>query len=350
MEITDRQDLGGALWAPQRDGTGGETWSYTLLTYLQPGDRVFHWHKSDAGEPALVGWSSVTGPLSTETKSWQARGTRGRARGIPTVGPAWVMPLGDLNRLDRPLTRTLLNHQYQEVLDVLLHSATLASGPAYSPFQNYGGRELRAQQGYLTKFPAALVALLFSESSEEFKARNDSESPIVQSPILPGGRDLIRPLAGQGYLSDAEKRSAVELRAVLVAIEFYEASGAEEIEILGKPYDLRVHIGGEVRHVEVKGSTGRDVESVQLTSGEVAHAKEWRTTDLVVVDRIVCWSDANGTVHATGGELRRWTDWTPAPSALSPLQFRYQLPTGGYVLDDDADLGYRSDSSPTTGA
>lgn len=81
MEITDRDDLGTSLWAPQRDGSGGESWSYTLLTYVEPGDRVFHWHKSSAGEPAIVGWSEALGPLQVETRSWQARGTRGRARG-----------------------------------------------------------------------------------------------------------------------------------------------------------------------------------------------------------------------------------------------------------------------------
>jgi hypothetical protein len=157
MEITDRDDLGSALWAPQRDGGGAESWSYTLLTYVRPGDRVFHWHKTMAGEPAIVGWSTAVGPLDVQTKSWQARGTRGRSRAA-SVGPAWVVPLKDFIRLETPITRRMVNSRYAEIIELLDENSRLASGSAYAPFQNYGGRELRAQQGYLTKFPAALVA------------------------------------------------------------------------------------------------------------------------------------------------------------------------------------------------
>ena len=76
-------------------------------------------------------------------------------------------------------------------------------------------------------------------------------------------------------------------------------AGASEIEELGKPYDLRVVIGGSERHVEVKGSVGHGLESVQLTQGEVDHARNYQPTDLFVVDGISAARDASGSVVTT---------------------------------------------------
>ncbi len=316
MEITDRDDLGTSLWAPQRDGSGGDSWSYTLLTYVEPGDRVFHWHKSMAGEPAIVGWSEAAGPIRVETKSWQARGTRGRARGVPTVGPAWVVPLVGFVKLAEPITRAMINERYGEVIAVLDQASSLAGGAPYAPFQNYGGRELRAQQGYLTKFPSALVDLLFASKLGVADASTGSTS----QPKTP------RRGGGQGYLSDAEMRSALERHAVDLAVAHYREQGATQIEELGKPYDLRVVIGGDERHIEVKGSTGIEVGSVQLTQGEVLHAMSWAATDLVVVDSIDCWRDDSGVVRTSGGRMRVWSDWVPQQAHLVPTHLRYQLP------------------------
>lgn len=88
----------------------------------------------------------------------------------------------------------------------------------------------------------------------------------------------------QGILADAAVRVALERHAVQMAYEHYKRAGACEIEALGKPFDLRVIIDGGERHVEVKGSMGVGLESVQLTQGEVDHARTWQPTDLFVVD------------------------------------------------------------------
>jgi hypothetical protein len=210
-----RQDpvgLGEYLRAPQVAGDGNPSWSYELTSYVQPGHRVFHWHKTPSGEPGILGWSEAKGPLETMTWSWQARGTRGRERGAPTVGPTWNMPLTVYTELTRPITRSTLNARRGEVLEVV-EGVTRAYGkPIYAPFQNYGGRELRAQQGYLTKFPAALVALFF-------------DLPPVAAPESTNDRRrTARAGRGQGYLTDAEKRSALEAHAVRLAIEHYRAA------------------------------------------------------------------------------------------------------------------------------
>lgn len=315
MEIRQEPNgLGDYLRAPQAAGDGNPSWSYELTSYVQPGDRVFHWHKTPSGEPGILGWSEAVGPLETITWSWQARGTRGRERGVPTVGPTWNMPLTGYTELDRPVTRSALNVRRDEVLELMEGLSRSNGKPIYAPFQNYGGRELRAQQSYLTKFPASLVALLF-------------DLPQSAAPGVPIARKrTARTGRGQGYLVDAEKRTALERHAVRMAIEHYRAIGATEIEERGKPYDLRVILDGDERHVEVKGSVGDELDSVQLTQGEVDHARTYQPTDLFVVDGISAARGADGTVATSGGVVRIWVGWVPSDKALRPTHLRYTLP------------------------
>lgn len=190
-----------------------------------------------------------------------------------------------------------------------------ADGPVYAPFQDYGGRELRAQQGYLAKFPAALVPVLLG-----------AEYPGSPNTEPADERHFIRPSARQGYISDAAVRTAVEKRAVHLARIHYIQADASEIEELGKPYDMRVVLNGVERHVDVKGATGIGVDSVQLTQGEVDHAHSHQPTDLFVVEQINVARDDAGEVTASGGVVRLWEEWAPADSSLRPTHLRYKLP------------------------
>ena len=317
MEITDRADLGGELWAPKVDATGAESWSYALVSYVQPGDRVFHWHKNAAGEPALIGWSEAEGPLSSEVRSWQARGTAGRARGVPIRGEAWVMPLKGLRHLSTPISRSDLNGVLYAPVLAALQQTQIEIGQsqsAYTPFQHYGGRELRAQQVYLTKFPAALVAILFP-----------GHTPATAVKASPGPRRG----RGQSFVADAERRSAIERHAVEIAKAHYIALGATGITELGKPYDLLLTLDNEKRHVEVKGSTVPNIETVELTQGEVVHARSWKATDLLIVDGIACGPGKNGPLTTEGGTVRLFRDWSPSDHALRPTHLRYTLPGAG---------------------
>jgi len=314
MEITGRPDLGSDLKAPKSDPSGRANWSYSLLTYVQPGDRVFHWHTSLLGEPAIVGWSEAAGPLNTISMSWQARGTRGRARGVPTTGPAWHLALQNFTRLDRPITRSVVNGQRLKILEIQHELAALVGKPVYGPFQDYGHRELRANQAYLVKFPAALVDLLFVPPANPAR----TTSPSERSKTARIGHT-------QGFLADAAVRTALELHAVRLANDHYSSAGAAEIEVLGKPFDLRVVLNGEERHVEVKASMGVDIEAVQVTQGEVDHARKWQPTDLFVVDGVRVTKAGNGEIVTSGGRIRLWSSWVPEDQALRPTQLRYTL-------------------------
>jgi hypothetical protein len=127
-----------------------------------------HWDKRPRHEPAIVSYSEVAGPLKELEWSWQAHGARSCKRG-PTVDPAWRVALKNYTELDQPITREMLNQCRAEVVAALEEVDLHARGTIDAPFQNYGGRELRAVQGYRTKFPAALVGLLFDASRVQTK-------------------------------------------------------------------------------------------------------------------------------------------------------------------------------------
>ena len=127
-----------------------------------------------------------------------------------------------------------------------------------------------------------------------------------------------------GRFADAEMRVAVEMHAVRLASVYYESQDYEVTEV-GKPYDLRAVKGSEELHVEVKGST-ISVVDVELTINEVHHARDIRT-DLYVVDQIRVERQDDGRIRTSGGRVRHWPNWSPADMALSPTQYRYQLPS-----------------------
>ncbi|MFF0318936.1 protein NO VEIN domain-containing protein [Micromonospora sp. NPDC005252] len=315
MEITDREVLGQDLTTPQVKDSGKEYWSYSLVSETQPGDIVFHWHDNWAGEPALVGWSEVVGPLAEGEITWQARGTSGRARGVARTMPSWVMPCGGFTEFPRPVTRFMLSRQAPRIRRVRNHLQSEVGRP-YFPFIFYRPDEIRAAQAYLVKFPAALVqaipqlAATFSQTSTAKPGRPSHKVP--------------RQIASRRQ-QDPKLRAAIERHAVEVAKDHYRSLGATEIIELGKPYDLLVRGLGPDRHVEVKGSA-QPAANVELTVNEVTHARGNPHADLVVVDKIAWISQTDGSYETTGGHTRIWENWSPDSAALRPTRYLYELP------------------------
>ncbi|MCT2586887.1 DUF3883 domain-containing protein [Actinophytocola gossypii] len=317
MEITDRQDgLGDDLNAPTLNGARKPEWGYSLVTETRPGDIVLHWHRDFTGRPAIVGWSEITGPLSVENGyTWQAHGTRGRARGTATVGQGWRMPCGGLNRLSQPLSHERLAELEPVLRQVHRDLRRTVRGALYFPFTLYRSRPPRAAQSYLTKFPVALL-----QAVPELAALVDRGDGAGSAAA---GGASIRRAVGSGYLRDSKLKDAIEKYAVEKARKYYLDHGAAEVVELGKPYDLQVKGLGPERHVEVKGSSG-PAAAVELTVGEVRHAHNHEPTDLVVVDEIDY--HLNGSDYElSGGNLRIWTDWRPMERSLAPTRFRYDL-------------------------
>lgn len=315
MEITSRSDLGADLRAPQSGSGGRVPWHYALVAETKPGDIVFHWYDAPKGERALVGWSEVRGPLTVAPFSWTPRS--GPSKGRAVTEPAWVMPLEGFTPIDPPLTLSTIAARRVDILAVEKSLRARVGTPTYFPFTTYGPDGLRAAQAYLTKFPAALVDLLESEFGLAVGA---SGSPGASEPLVPSPTKR----GAQGFLQDAAVRQAIELRAVDLAIEHYRALRAESIEILGKPYDLRVKLDGVERHVEVKGSSA-EVDAVLLTRNEVRHAREFAPVDLILVESIR-YDRIDGEVSTSGGKVTFWSDWTPADEDLEAQEYRYRLP------------------------
>jgi hypothetical protein len=157
LEITDREDLGANLHAPQRDGAGTANWTYDLVRYVQPGDIVLHWHKDLIGRPALVGYSEAAGPVAASTIVWQAHGTYGRARQVTPAQRSWCTPLRGYTALAQPIDQHALR-QVEAALRGALHDLSEAHrGSLYFPFAFSDKRPIRTAQGYLVKFPAVLL-------------------------------------------------------------------------------------------------------------------------------------------------------------------------------------------------
>jgi hypothetical protein len=122
-----------------------------------------------------------------------------------------------------------------------------------------------------------------------------------------------------------EAKVAVEALAMNRATEFYSMDWNVEDVHGTKSYDLICRRQGEVKHVEVKGTTTDGMEVI-LTPNEVKHARENPCTALFVVSNITIQRAEDGTVTATGGKCHRYDPWQLDDGILKPLGFRYQVP------------------------
>jgi Domain of unknown function (DUF3883) len=200
----------------------------------------------------------------------------------------------------------------------------LVTGPLYFPFALSDRRPLRAAQGYLTKFPYRLVAVI-SELSKLRDLAHAEPGELWQSHQTENNRQVLH----GGRQADAKLRRATERHAVEMVSELYRNEGYS-VEDVGdyEPWDITARGATEEVHIEVKGSAGAR-GGVDLTEGEIRNAEDYQPTHLVVVDGIGWIRTADG-FKCNGGRVRRWKSWVPCRSALIPTSYRYPLPR----LDD----------------
>jgi hypothetical protein len=132
---------------------------------------------------------------------------------------------------------------------------------------------------------------------------------------------------GQGFQLNQDAKVAVEVHAMNEAAEFYRPDWAVEDVHGTESYDLICRRGGEVKHVEVKGTT-TDGAEVILTPNEVRHAREYPCTALFILSSITVERAEDGSVTATGGQRHLYDPWRLDDGTLMPLGFRYQVPNG----------------------
>lgn len=168
-----------------------------------------------------------------------------------------------------------------------------------------------------------------SDSSEDLAGRPPKtskltpqfeESPLAEESDSPGDESE----DSSSYMSDPEKKYAVERVAVDRAVSFYQSEGFH-VEEKGKPYDLLCIKDDLTIHVEVKGSTGSG-RKVILTINEVNDAKnmDWRS-DLFIVYGIIL-NRVDGKWFGTGGTTRHLTSWLPLEKDMKATQFEYSVP------------------------
>ncbi|MCP2264383.1 protein of unknown function (DUF3883) [Promicromonospora thailandica] len=327
METIKRRDYGDAIRAPHRKQNGAAMPYYELVKFVQDGDVIFHWDTDrPSGAPsAFVGWSIVDGaPYETDSVVY--------SDASPTSGTEAL--LRDYTALDELLDYNEVNKRFGEVRAVRDALAGRFDGLLYFPFNIRKDGTLRAGQGnYLTKFPVELLAV-FPELVTDRRIRSSrsdsrgarSNGALLQSQEIRGER---RQATEAGYVADAKVRRAIEMQAVRQAIDYYELQGYEWVDVgASQPYDLLLTQPGVLgeRHVEVKGSTG-EATTVELTIGELDHARNHQPTDLFVVSDI-SWRREGDLVVTDAGRAHLIENWSPRRSSVKPIRFRHTVPRG----------------------
>lgn len=312
LEITNRNDVGHNLIAPQRDDAGREYWSYSLVMAVRPGDVVLHWSK--LGQPRVVGYSHVSGVSSDSRMVWQSRGTYGRRHEPTGEEAAWEAPLSGFCALAREVTLETVRRRAQQVRAVREDLLGRYGAPLYFPFEVSERRPPRAAQAYLVKFPAELVAVFPELLELDQLASNrpgEDEQPRSQASRSPRS-------------SNVERRRAVERYAVSLVINHLQDQGYD-VEDVGAvhPWDVTARRGQRELHVEVKGSAV-DREAIDLTEGEVRHAEDTFDTMLIVVDQI----EVSADLRCSGGRWRYWPNWRADRERLVATAYRYVLHAG----------------------
>lgn len=121
-------------------------------------------------------------------------GAHGQASGRGPVDPYFPRggrhPLDGSYALPQPVTRDQIRErepQFREVYERL--QAEHPGKPLYFPFQFSDSRPVRAFQGYLTKFPRALVAVVPELAEVESVANDTALTPADPTPAA-GASDL----------------------------------------------------------------------------------------------------------------------------------------------------------------
>lgn len=140
-------------------------------------------------------------------------------------------------------------------------------------------RKLRAQVydyleddlGLISKAPGQAEPIHLAPSGEVL-----SPDAVDQAP-----QEIVIGPSGAGF-GDAATNRIVELAAMRKAVEHYDGWDDEDVSMQKVGWDITFTRGAEVRHVEVKGVSGRR-PSVLLTHNEVSRAADDPLWSLVVV-------------------------------------------------------------------
>ncbi|MFF3067169.1 MrcB family domain-containing protein [Kitasatospora sp. NPDC057936] len=128
---------------------------------------------------------------------------------------------------------------------------------------------------------------------------------------------------GQGFRLTVDERRAVELRAVRMATDYFEAQGWEVKDVGAKEsFDLLLSRGEERLHAEVKGTTSEGGQVV-LTRAEVERQRALAPHNALVVVHSIDLDRTSALAVATGGVLSCTSPWTIEENDLTVVSYLY---------------------------
>ncbi|MFL6122984.1 MrcB family domain-containing protein [Actinophytocola sp.] len=152
-------------------------------------------------------------------------------------------------------------------------------------------------------------------------------APEVADVMIAADPTANRRTSGQGFRLSVSERLAIEKRAVKVARDYLVSIGFDVKDVgATRPYDLHATRRDEQLFVEVKGTTSTGNEVI-LTQGEVElHEREHPHTMLIVVSSIRLDREIDPPT-ASSGELSVVHPWSIERTRLTPIAYRYDVPT-----------------------
>jgi hypothetical protein len=331
MEITNRSDVGTDLKAPVMARGGTATSGYALVRAVGSGDIVVHY---DSPHERIVGVSLATGEPEPATLFWVARGASARKAGERARWLSGIrVPLDSFVLVDPPISLDEIRQHQDSLLAIRDEIAQRNQEAVYFPWTPYRSGPIRTSQSYLVKLPQAAVDLFprlrSSISSVEASRAGALELPSEVQDAEEKLADVagkLRLRSGQGYQLDQAVKSAVEAHAMNVAIAHFGGSANVDDVHGTESYDLRYTSDGIEKHVEVKGTTTLG-DQVVLTRKEVEHARTYPHVVLFILADIVVTRDEEGNVTASQGRERMFDPWRLDDGTLTPIGFRYEVPT-----------------------
>lgn len=323
VESTDRTDIGRNLLAPISTHAGQK-----LVAFVEDGDVVFHYYQPTK---SIVAFSVAKGFPKIGEIRWPDRKKS-------EISPAYKIELINYTELDEPLTLKDIQEKQSSIRAIKSALDKKYEGKSiYFPFQIPKEKVIQPAQGaYLSKMPKALVDL-FPAVVQQLGQDIAPEISHIKSPSI-SNLATYKPTSPKpqaessyGMQTDEKKKKATELRGMALATRYLEKLGYSVVDVSSQKrlgYDLRAVKGDEVVGVEVKASIMSRIE-VAVTTAEVEYAQiagEKFRSLLYVVDQIVCTQDGDG-YQTSGGRERFWWDWNPDPDSLSPIDYRFTLPT-----------------------
>lgn len=176
----------------------------------------------------------------------------------------------------------------------------------------------------LSRFARLLGFLYEAQDSGDVPGEPPAEIAVVLETVEgAAGRKAQR---HPGFRPNAAQRRAIEMRAMHLATQHYQAGGwtVEDVSRTA-PYDLKAVRQQEELHVEVKGTTSDGTE-VLLTRGEVEHHRTSAPTSALAVVSSITVSGTPQAPTAVGGELRLYDPWTINQDDLVAVGFQYRVP------------------------